>query len=144
MLHYLHAHEALCTLDLFTRSSYKDVNLDAKLFTHEMPYGSGSYNSTEDCVPIMTFLQHYLHSIDGKFRRNKLWSFFQEDRKVKLQLHSLAKRSDNSSSQSKDVWEDKKLLPNSNDDLVHALTQVLRKKGQQGNEYIITKNMGQS
>ena len=75
-------------LEKFTRVSFQDVNLDAKAFTRLFPYGSGSFNSIDDCVDFASWLKSKIHALDDGCRNDRLWTFFQEERKLKLQLHS--------------------------------------------------------
>ena len=71
----------------YTHLTYKDINLDAKVFTTIHPYGTGSYDSIENCVGLPKFMHAGMHSVDDSFRKHQTWPFFQHDRKTKLTLY---------------------------------------------------------
>jgi len=73
-------------LHKYAHLSFQDVNLDAKVFTHLHVHGSGSHNSIQNCVAFPDYLQARMHDLEDSFRKDRVWPFFQEDRKVKLQL----------------------------------------------------------
>jgi len=73
-------------LHKYVHLSFQDVNLDAKVFTHLHVHGSGSHNSIQNCVAFPDYLQARMHDLEDSFRKDRVWPFFQEDRKVKLQL----------------------------------------------------------
>jgi len=85
------ARAAAAALDKLSHISFADVNLDAKLFTHLHPHGTGSYKSIPECVDFPAYLQARLHDVDSSTRRDRLWPFFQEDRKLKMALESTAR-----------------------------------------------------
>ena len=73
----------------FTGVSLYDINLDAKVFTQQHPYGTGSFHSTLDCVTDQnTYYTACMWSLDGKFLdgADTEWCFFQTERKMKMRL----------------------------------------------------------
>ena len=81
------ARDVISTLDAFMKVTFLDVNLDAKVFTRLHPHGTGSFDSTPDCVDFRSYLQSKIHSLDDGCRNDRLWCFYQEERKLKVNLH---------------------------------------------------------
>ena len=52
-----------------------EVHLDAKLFPHLHPHGSGSLRAEDDKALMQEYLQHRLLSLQHDFRQSPVWSF---------------------------------------------------------------------
>ena len=63
-----------------------EVHLDAKLFPHLHPHGSGSLRAEDDKVSMQEYLQHRLMSLQHDFRQSPVWSFWSLDRLIKNDL----------------------------------------------------------
>ena len=64
-----------------------EVHLDAKLFPHLHPHGSGSLRAEDDKVSMQEYLQHRLMSLQHDFRQSPVWSFWSLDRLIKNDLY---------------------------------------------------------
>jgi hypothetical protein len=64
-----------------------DPHLDAKLFPHLYPYGSGSHRSETASVGLGKYLKALLRSVDDRFRKSAAWKFFNLDRIIKNDLY---------------------------------------------------------
>ena len=64
-----------------------EVHLDAKLFPHLHPHGSGSLRAEDDRVSMQEYLQHRLMSLQHDFRQSPVWSFWSLDRLIKNDLY---------------------------------------------------------
>ena len=64
-----------------------DPHLDAKLFPHLHPYGSGSLRADEGAGGLQKFTKSRLTSLDRGFRDCTVWQFFNLDRLIKNQLY---------------------------------------------------------
>ena len=74
----------------YTNVSFRDPNVDAKVFVRQHPYGTGSYRSTVDCVTSRSsFRQHRFWSLDGLFLDNvdPEWLFWQRESEIKWKLY---------------------------------------------------------
>ena len=74
------------------RITLGDMHLDAKLFPHLHPHGSGSLRAEDDKVSMMEYLQHRLMSLQHDFRQSPVWSFWSLDRLIKNDLYFKHKR----------------------------------------------------
>ena len=73
----------------FTSVAVRDRNFDAKVFVQQHPYGTGSLNSTCDCVASrFDFYQHRLFSLDQVFAdtADPEWTFMMREREIKTRL----------------------------------------------------------
>ena len=68
------------------RITLGDMHLDAKLFPHLHPHGSGSLRAEDDKVSMTEYLQHRLMSLQHDFRQSPVWSFWSLDRLIKNDL----------------------------------------------------------
>ena len=64
-----------------------EVHLDAKLFPHLHPHGSGSLRAEDDKVSMQEYLQHRLMSLQHDFRQSPVWSFWSLDRLIKNDMY---------------------------------------------------------
>ena len=64
-----------------------EVHLDAKLFPHLRPRGSGSLRAEDDKVSMQEYGQHRLMSLQHDFRQSPVWSFWFLDRLIKDDLY---------------------------------------------------------
>ena len=64
-----------------------DPHLDAKVFPHLHPWGSGSLHSTEGSGGMHHFARNRLLSFDRQFRQSSVWSFWMLDRLIKNDLY---------------------------------------------------------
>ena len=64
-----------------------DLHLDAKLYTHPHPYGTGSLRAESDRVSMSEYLKNRLFSLQHDFRRSTVWSFQSLDRLIKNDLY---------------------------------------------------------
>ena len=56
----------------FTKVSWQDPHILAKLFTRQFPYGTGGYASAKDTVDdFKHYMLHAIHSLDGEFLDDK-------------------------------------------------------------------------
>ena len=69
------------------RVTLSDPHLDAKLFPHLHPWGSGSLHSEDGSGGIQQFAKNRLLSLDPSFRNNAVWSFWMLDRLIKNDLY---------------------------------------------------------
>ena len=63
-----------------------DPHLDAKLFPHLHPYGTGSLRSEEGAGGIQQYAKSRLLSLDHAFRKTAVWSFYMLERIIKNDL----------------------------------------------------------
>ena len=85
------AKDAAAEIEKYITLSIEDVNLDAKVFVDKHPHGTGSFNSIPNCVSYTDYLGARIHELDSAFRTDRIWTFFQEDRKIKMQLAQQAR-----------------------------------------------------
>eukprot|EP00973_Karenia_brevis_P005222 717104-Karenia_brevis.AAC.1 len=67
-----------------------DDNVDAKVFVHQHPLGTGSFDSTMECVvDHQTFRQAHFWSLDGQFldHVDPEWIFFEREQDIKIRLY---------------------------------------------------------
>ena len=69
------------------RVTLSDPHLDAKLFPHLHPWGSGSLRSEDGAGGIQQFAKNRLLSLDPAFRNSAVWSFWMLDRLIKNELY---------------------------------------------------------
>ena len=69
-----------------------DNHLDAKLFPHLHPHGSGSLHSEEDSGGLHRYAQNRLLSLEPSFRKSPVWSFWMMDRLIKSDLYFRQRR----------------------------------------------------
>ena len=79
--------------EAFTKVSFMDVNVEAKIFVRQMRYGTGSMFSTLDSIAIdshQTYRHHRFWSLDGEFLDDvdPMWMFWQREFEYK---HLLSK-----------------------------------------------------
>ena len=75
----------------FTSVSFRDPNVDAKVFVRRYPHGTGSYRSCMDCVKQRSrYRLQCIWSLDGEFLDDKdpEWMFWQREAEYKWRLYS--------------------------------------------------------
>ena len=79
--------DAAQVLQRTVRITLGDRHLDAKLFVHLHPFGTGSLRSEEGSGGIQMYAQNRLLSLESAFRRSAVWSFFMLERMIKNDLY---------------------------------------------------------
>ena len=64
-----------------------DAHLDAKLFPHVHPFGTGSLRSEEGAGGMQQYAKSRLLSLEHTFRRSAVWSFWMLERIIKNVLY---------------------------------------------------------
>ena len=75
--------------EAFTKVSFKDVHLEAKTFVRQYRFGTGSYQSTHDCVTSrLAYRRARFYSLDGEFLDDidPMWAFWQFELEKKMAL----------------------------------------------------------
>ena len=67
--------------------SLGDWHLDAKMFPHLHPFGTGSLRSEDDGCSMSEYIKNRLLLLRHEFRRSPVWSFAMMDRLIKNDLY---------------------------------------------------------
>ena len=78
--------EAIDQTERAAKITLGDYHLDAKLYTHLHPFGTGSLRSQSNDVSMQAYLQNRLLSVDHGFRHSPVWCFQSLDRLIKNDL----------------------------------------------------------
>ena len=73
-----------------TKAFYADQKLEAKIFPNLFPYGMGSWKAAS-WLKYSEYVKKRLLNMDGRFRHDRLWSFYMLDRHIKRRLISYAR-----------------------------------------------------
>ena len=79
--------DALRDLAETGKVSLGDWHLDAKMFPHLHPFGTGSLRSEDDGCSMSEYVKSRLLLLQHEFRRSPVWSFAMMDRLIKNDLY---------------------------------------------------------
>jgi hypothetical protein len=79
--------DAAAALRSETKVTLGDAHLDAKLFPHLHPYGSGSLRAEEGAGGIQHYAKNRLLSLEHGFRHSPVWGFWMLERLIKNDLY---------------------------------------------------------
>ena len=80
-------HDTAQSLERTARITLGDDHLDAKLFPHLHPFGTGSLRAEEGSGGIQQYAKQRVLSLDSSFRRSPVWSFWMMERIIKNDLY---------------------------------------------------------